>query len=274
MSYSFTAYFNDPGIANTHIYCSVGVAYDRAYGDDYLYVSGFTGYSVFTATPADGYEFYRWVYRVGSVTASVQYSYSQSFTYEEEQDIYIRAESTGGGSVDPDPDPGEEEWELETGTFGTISATTRKYIYLNEYTLYRYAVKFAYDGEATFYTNGSFDTMGFLSYTSGYDEEYGEPTSYFAYDDDSGTDTNFSITVDVTAGTTYYIFVRAYDPETTGQLDLYIEPPSGEGAYGSGGFYVFNGNTWVKTIPYVYNGSKWVQMKPCLYTSAGWYEGI
>lgn len=272
MSYSIRAYFNDVGIANTHIYCSVGVSYDRAYGDEDLYFTGFEGKAVFTATPADGYEFYRWVYRLGSTSGTVQYNYSQSFTYTDEQDIFIRAESSGSGSVDPDP--GEEEWALETGNFGNISAITRKYIYLSEYTLYRYKVSFAYDGEATIYTTGSFDTMGYLSYDDDYDTETGLPISYFISDDDSGDETNFSITVDVTAGTTYYIFVRAYDPEATGQIDLYVEPPSGEGAYGSGGFYVFNGSTWVKTIPYVYNGSKWVQMKPCLYTSSGWYEGI
>lgn len=269
MSFAMTVYFNDAGIDTTQIWSDVGVSYTKHYGDSNLYYTGYTGAMVFQATPADGYEFYRWVYRVGSASATVQYSYSNPFTYTAEQDIYIRAESTAG-TVEPEP----ESWVLESFSSGEITAITRKYIYLEPYTLYRAAVQFAYDGEASFYTTGSFDTMGFLALSKGWDDAEGEPTDYEVFDDDSGEDYNFKITYEVEAGETYYIFFRGYDPETSGQLSFYIEPPSAEGVYGTGGFYIFNGTQWVKTIPYVWSSSGWVQMKPCLYTGSSWYEGI
>ena len=64
-----------------------------------------------------------------------------------------------------------------------------------------------------------------MSTSSGWDSENGEPSSYFKYNDDSGTGSNFSFTYDVAANTTYYVWVKSYAGEGSGYVDLYIEPP-------------------------------------------------
>lgn len=94
MAYSFTLYFNDAGIATTTSYYSVAnETYSGSYGDSYINRSGFDDSLVFTATPADGYAFLRWVYREESTSGTVQYSTDNPFTYSGGKDIFIRAES-------------------------------------------------------------------------------------------------------------------------------------------------------------------------------------
>lgn len=45
-----------------------------------------------------GYEFYRWAYRVGSLTAQLQYDYDDIYLfYDQEVDIIVRPEATYGG---------------------------------------------------------------------------------------------------------------------------------------------------------------------------------
>ena len=73
----------------------------------------------------------------------------------------------------------------------------------------------------TFSTTGSVDTRGWLSSSS--DCESGTPnTDYILAENDDYNGTNFSITYDVVAGQTYYIFFRAYDAVESGITILNI----------------------------------------------------
>ena len=219
MSYAITVYFQDETIDSTDIYTSY-FSHTGYYGDDYYSTSGLTFSVKFTANPASDCNFTRWVYRLGSVTGTVQYSYSNPFTYSGDEDIYIRAE---GESTSTEPDT--PSWTRSTYSVGTITELYNRYFYVDTYTLYRYAVSFENSGTATFYTEGDVDTYGYLSTSSGWDSENGEPSSYIKYNDDSGSGSNFSFTYDVAANTTYYVWVKSYAGESSGYVDLYIEPP-------------------------------------------------
>ena len=229
MSFSFTCYGNDETIASTDIYVyGISQSYTVDNGDT-LSLSGFS-YSIrFTANPASGCNFTRWVYRLGSTSGTVQYSYSNPFTYSGTQDIYIRAEGEEE-YVEP-----SDSWELSSSTIGSISALKSISISLSSYTLYRYRVSFANSGTAKFYTEGtSADTYGFLSTSTGWDSEDGAPTSPLIEDDDTNGAPNFFISYNVTAGTNYYIWVRGYLGSTTGKTTLYIEPPGQSWTVSSG----------------------------------------
>ena len=229
MSFAFTCYGNDETIASTSIYVyGISQSY-TVYNGDTLSLSGFS-YSIrFTANPASGCNFTRWVYRLGSTSGTVQYSYSNPFTYSGDQDIYIRAEGEEE-YVEP-----SDSWELSSSTIGSISALKSISISLSSYTLYRYKVSFANSGTAKFYTEGtSADTYGFLSTSTGWDSEDGAPTSPLKEDDDTNGAPNFFISYNVTAGTNYYIWVRGYSGSTTGSTTLYIEPPGQSWTVSSG----------------------------------------
>lgn len=232
MSYAFTCYCNDPTIYTTSVYVyTIGVSYSNYYGSNTLgswsefSVGGFdSSWAMqFTATPAAGCSFSYWAYRVGSTSAALQYNYNQTFTYYGGQDIYIRAVGTSGGSGGGGDT--STSWTRITGTIGTISSMRQETILLSPMTIYRYRVSFASSGIATFYTFGSVDTYGYLGTSTGWDSSTGKPTSYLAQNDD-GDDRNFSISYNVTAGTSYYIWVRGYYSDASGTTYLCIIPPS------------------------------------------------
>ena len=225
MSYKITCYCNDETIKKSSVYISsIGNTYSGTYGSSSLgdyeefTVSGLTeSWSAkFTATPASGCSFYRWAYRIGSTSATLQYSYDNPFTYTGGKDIYIRAIGTQD----------VETWDLSTGAFGAISSSVSDSFYLGGMEMYRYSVTFNYSGTATIYTDSSVDTYGYFGTSSSFDEYDGVPNSYYAEDDDSAGNYNFSISYNVTAGTTYYVWIRSYNGEDTGDVDLYIDPPA------------------------------------------------
>ena len=90
----------------------------------------------------------------------------------------------------------------------------------------RMKVSFANSGTATFSTSGNSDTYGYLSTVSTLDSSTGAPTSIRASDDDSGTGRNCSFSYEVTAGTTYYFWVRLIDIDTTGTTTAHVSPPA------------------------------------------------
>ena len=90
----------------------------------------------------------------------------------------------------------------------------------------RMKVSFANSGTATFSTSGDSDTYGYLSTVSTLDSSTGAPTSIRASDDDSGTGRNCSFSYEVTAGTTYYFWVRLIDIDTTGTTTAHVNPPA------------------------------------------------
>lgn len=104
MSYGFTVYTDRSSIATTEVYSQTSrKTYQYDYGTGQHSLSGFTDgdYLEFTAVPANGYEFSRWIYHIGSPTATAQYNYSQTFKYygSTGNDIYIAAEGSSGGST-------------------------------------------------------------------------------------------------------------------------------------------------------------------------------
>lgn len=129
---------------------------------------------------------------------------------------------------------------LSTVSFTTSSSWTQTYVQSisnisNTNTLprsisagyvYRYNLTFAESGTATFYSTGSIDTYGSLSLTNYFNVSTGNPSSPEVSNDDGGDDRNFKFTYDVTAGTTYYLWVRAYNISVSGSISVYIVPPS------------------------------------------------
>ena len=221
MSYAITVYFNDSCIDNTYIYTPYFTK-TGYYGDSAYSTSGLTFNSRFTANPADGCVFSHWVYRyvVDGVQSDAMESTENPFYYDgSEGDLIIRAVGE-----EEYVEPEDPTWTLSTSTIGSISDSYNKYFYANEYYFYRYKISFANSGTATFYTDASGDTYGFLSKSTGWDDVEGEPTSILASNDD-GDDRNFKFTYDVTAGTTYYLWVRYYSTSASGYIDLYIDPP-------------------------------------------------
>lgn len=221
MSYAITVYFNNECIDNTYIYTEY-FTHRGYYGDSAYSTSGLTFNSRFTANPADGCVFSHWVYRyvVNGVQSDAMESTENPFYYDgSEGDLIIRAVGE-----EEYVEPEDPTWTLSTDTIGSISDSHNEYFYANAYYFYRYKISFTTSGTATFYTDSSGDTYGFLSKSTGWDDVEGEPTSILASNDD-GDDRNFKFTYDVTAGTTYYLWVRYYSTSTSGYIDLYIDPP-------------------------------------------------
>lgn len=233
MSYRVTVYFTDECIASTTLRSGSFISETGYYGDDYYSGTGFAESTKFTANPASGCEFTRWVYRVGSVTATQQYSYANPFTYSGTEDIYIRAEgkTTSGGGGGGDDDDDDDTWKLvNRGSLGTITEQQDIEINIESYKVYRFAFQFAYDGVPTFYTTGDVYTYGqWTDDTASLKASTGETTSYIAQNHGGGDGNNFRIRSTknpATANTTYYIWVSGYSGDDTGPSTLHIVPPS------------------------------------------------
>ena len=105
----------------------------------------------------------------------------------------------------------------------------------------------------TIYTTGSSDTYGYL---------YNSSKSQLTYDDDDGSNNNFSISYAVTAGTLYYIRPCAYGSSSV-TATVYVDAsiPSSGGNSSGGNSYVV-GDRAVLTAT-TNNGYTWL----------GWYDG-
>lgn len=94
----------------------------------------------------------------------------------------------------------------------------------------RHSLTFSKSGDVTFYTTGSeIDTVAYFAEASQYSLEFnttdGSPGEWQYYNDDiSSSNRNFSITAPVEANTTYYLYVRGINLESSGTCMLYIEP--------------------------------------------------
>lgn len=235
MSYAITCYHSDYTIAKTKISISaLGLNYELvpeaqdANGDDASWEkAGFTYNAKFTATPASGSKFVRWVYRVGSQTASVQYSTANPFTYTGGQDIWIRAEgeidNSGGGDAGDDT---SEEWILSSKNWTDPVGTEEiGYSFGLAGRLRCISTVFEHSGTVKIYSEGSYDALGYLSTSSGWNNSTGKPTTPLVSDDNSGDGSNFSITYEVTAGVTYYIWYRHKSITATGKITVYLVSP-------------------------------------------------
>ena len=249
MSYGFYVYTDRESIASTKVYSQTsGKTYEYDCGTGQHSLSGFSDgeYLTFTAVPADGYEFKQWIYHIGSPDAPTQYSTSNPFKYygSTDNDIYIAAEgeSSGGGGGDSGGDETDGEWTLKNYASQRDSFSIWTQFRAGE--CYCIPVTFTYSGRAIFYcdsyNNGeAADMLAFLSRSNDFDTTSGEPTSYLIYNDDSSDDYNdtigshdFGFEYDVTAGVTYYLFVRenlvSYYP---GYIDIYCVAPKEDASY-------------------------------------------
>lgn len=276
MAFLVTIYRNN----NPEILCTTftGTQDGNEVSNDLYYASGSAPYGIelegeveFEALPAEGYSFTRWVYRIGSTTATQQTSTRNPFTYDGEEDIYIRAEgeedeSGGGGTT--------ESWTAEAHGSGTqLTSETHFPLTLEPYTLHRIQFVCKYSGTVTLYAESDLDTVGYLSRSTFFDDEAGEPNTILESDDDSGSGDNFQFTYTVTAGETYYLWVRGYGEEEEGDVDVYIVPPEPGTATGGGGLYIFSmaQSRWVKVTPYIFDGSEWIPAQANLFVSGrGW----
>jgi uncharacterized repeat protein (TIGR02543 family) len=86
----------------------------------------------------------------------------------------------------------------KTNVINVGSSTT---VTLNGTTVIYYAFVPLVSGSITVYSSGSYDTYGLL---------YNSSLTSLITDDDGGNNSNFSYTYNVTAGTLYYIGIRAY----------------------------------------------------------------
>ena len=84
-------------------------------------------------------------------------------------------------------------------------------------------------GNVTLTTTGSYDTLGIL---------YDEAGNLLVQDDDTGTDDNFQIVFNVTAGKAYTVAVRGFSTAVNGTVTLHV---SGNNTVTAGG-YVITGN--------------------------------
>lgn len=226
----------------------------------------------FTAVIASGYRFSRWVYRLGSTTGTVQYSYNNPFTYSGTQNIYIRAETeedSGSGGTN-------DEWVNEDGpVMETIDTAQSRSIYLDPYTLYSITIRTKYSGTLTAYSESSLDTIGYLTTGLLWDGSTGKPYNVKAENDDDGTGNNFKLSYSVTAGTTYHLWIRCYNPANSGSVTVYVEPPAKPQTGESGKMYLYiSGQGWVPVTPYIYiSGQGWDQCTPNLFINGAWEKG-
>lgn len=205
--------------------------------------------ATFEATPYSSshsvdYEFVRWVYRVGSISAEPQYSTDNPFTFNELnedgtlKDIWIRAvgKSTESGGGESGGETGDGTWKLiemngvinESGilldyvTNDEITEIDSPY-FSRELRLYMYPIKYVYTSKVNIFTQGYVDTVGYISESRAWNSTTGEPVNYIAKDDDSGDGYNFSLNPILKGGETYYLFIRTNAGESNkSDVDLTI----------------------------------------------------
>lgn len=141
-----------------------------------------------------------------------------------------------------EPPEATPTWSATTTAIGQLSSDYSITTSLSAYTLRRFRMTFAVSGTATFYTSSSLDTLGYLSTKDTFDSSSGEPTSILASGDDYNSDRDFRFTYNVTAGTTYYLFVRCYSETSSGSPTVYIEVPTEKISVTKWGWSISNGN--------------------------------
>ena len=207
MAFAFTCYGNDETITSTSIYASgINTSYSVSYGET-LNLSGFNDSVRFTANPADGCTFTRWVYRVGSTTETVQYSQDNPFSYSGDEDIYIRAEGETSDTGDEEETPTWVLHEINSNAFLNRSAPISTTVTLDRYTLNRIRFSCAYDGEVTVDFKSNIELYGYLSWLPDWVDFLGIPSVTYG----QGNGTEFSITRSVEAGEEYYVFFRGVE---------------------------------------------------------------
>lgn len=138
-------------------------------------------------------------------------------------------------------------------------------ISLEQYNVQRIQFTCKNSGTLTAYTTGSYDTIGYLTTSSSIGSDGIPSGTILAQDDSSGDGENFSLTYNVAAGQTYYLWVRMYDGANSGSVTYYISPPTTANS-----LYVYTSESWKKVTPYIYRSSSWTKYTANLYTNSTW----
>lgn len=221
MSYMIYVYPNDPRIEETVLYTGdfqSRVPYDSDEGVSKSH-ENFGDFARFTATPAPGYEFARFVYRLGSTSDTVNYSYENPFVYTGDQNIYLRAE----GKAEQTPD---ETWDiLMRSRKEPLSENYDTTFSVDGYTLFRLRIKFEEAHSAVkFYTSGSnVKALGYLNRSGDYDEETGFPLNRLVTYNNISDGNDCAFSYGVLADTYYYVWIRAENGAEALSAALHIE---------------------------------------------------
>lgn len=215
-----------PNDANAFLFCSRNTGYDSASGipNNPLDESG--GLSM-TISVTASFTYYIWVR--GSTT-NIQATYNLIITPIQWQAV------TMSGSP-----------------FSIASSSVRSQFSLAEGSMYLAEVTFSSSGEANFYSNDGNTRLAWLTDSnSGITPSTGIPLGTILASDTRGSG-NFGFVYNVTAGVTYYFWVRSNVFRDTTALDLYFAPPGS--AATSKGFWICTAVSpsieWTKVRVYV-----------------------
>ena len=130
------------------------------------------------------------------------------------------SDSSGGGGDDT------EEWMYYHTIVGTIPEFYEDTeTYVPKYIVQVFQFRFERDGIAKFYSFLSGDTIGYLSDSLGIDETSGEPSGNILAQNDDDNGWEFGFEYEVSAYTTYYLYVRHQFGDTGGYIQIGIEAP-------------------------------------------------
>lgn len=124
------------------------------------------------------------------------------------------------------PEKIASSWSVAyTKTISSIGEESCTHISLESGEVYRFKVSFSTAGSVTFFSQGNYDTIAYLSDSTSFNADSGEPNSILEWADGGGSKDNFSFTYDVNANTYYYLFVRLYQlTDRSDTFDIYIQP--------------------------------------------------
>ena len=230
--------------------------------DAYIYATtGDYGFSKTTGRPKDinGNEL------SDGTSTSVFVAGTGYYTY-----IWVRGQDADtAGTVTVTITPPTALWtETEDGA-GAKSVTVKDEYFVESYPLsiqqlmvYRYELTFSKSGTVQIYSVGSTETSDVIAYFSSvprnFNRTLGRPESYDKEWNNAGSgnyDFN-SGALEVTAGTTYYLWVRGIDTNTTASISVNI---SGGSSSGGKKVWVYTTSGWKQAVPWVYTTSGWKQ---------------
>lgn len=187
----------------------------------YVYLSTNDDFDYTNGKPIDIITYYEDFYNTRDKFPQISYYVQAGITY------YIWVRNIGEaalGNVDVTVTAPPVKYIVDVADLGSsVRNNITENIICEKNVLYRRQVSFEFNTVVRFYTTGSTNTYGYLSYKSEWDPNAGKPKDEYVYcsDDDSGDNNNFYFEYDVIAGEKYYVWVKAY---SNGSTTLHIEP--------------------------------------------------